>query len=499
MRRRLWLVALALFLVQLGPIGAANAQVEPPPGSIGNVDYYSTLPSTVGAVSINFLTYPDMEVMVVSGRFGLRTYNLNDPLNPVLLDHFTDNELRLPGDTNTTGQTFWQNEDMEVDQRRKLAFMARDPRAYAGSTSNPASVAGVYIMNLQNPANIVLEHFEQLPTGHTSSCINECDFLWTGGPASSTAQSAEWPGGRPIIVTDIRDLDNIVTSPVPIDLFRNDGVTAYSHDVQTDDAGIAWVSGAGGIRGYHTDGRRYVDPVTGVKRVATPLDPVPFAGGKMEASAAPSGFMHNAMRPIDQEYDLPDTRGNRSYRPDELLFGTEEAFGSSTCNGVGQFVISTIKGSQFGQGWKSTPENPFRLQTVGTWNPHQKEGSATSGTCSAHYFDMQDNIVVYSWYAQGTRWLDISDPANPIQVGYYRPTGTSSYAPYFHGDYVYLADINRGVTILALSDDGEAAAAAGEELLAPPMTATQAAAAEADLANWAPDPVLGWACPIPAE
>ena len=41
----------------------------------------------------------------------------------------------------------------------------------------------------------------------------------------------------------------------PVDLFRRDGVTAYSHDVQVDDDGIAWVSGDGGTRGYYTDGR----------------------------------------------------------------------------------------------------------------------------------------------------------------------------------------------------------------------------------------------------
>ena len=41
----------------------------------------------------------------------------------------------------------------------------------------------------------------------------------------------------------------------PVDLFRQDGVTAYSHDVQVDDMGIAWVSGDGGTRGYWTKGR----------------------------------------------------------------------------------------------------------------------------------------------------------------------------------------------------------------------------------------------------
>ena len=64
----------------------------------------------------------------------------------------------------------------------------------------------------------------------------------------------------------------------PVDLFRRDGVTAYSHDVQVDDAGVAWVSGDGGTRGYWTDGRHY-DPVVRRDRNASPLNPVPYAGG----------------------------------------------------------------------------------------------------------------------------------------------------------------------------------------------------------------------------
>ena len=41
-------------------------------------------------------------------------------------------------------------------------------------------------------------------------------------------------------------------SDKPIDIWRNDGYTDYSHDVDEDDEGIAWVSGRGGIRGYAT-------------------------------------------------------------------------------------------------------------------------------------------------------------------------------------------------------------------------------------------------------
>ena len=80
-----------------------------------------------------------------------------------ILDEVTADELRLPGDppvdfSSDPQSTFWQNEDMDVDQRRKLALISRDPRAYKGSTSREpgdpdpngaTNIAGVYVVNVQ--------------------------------------------------------------------------------------------------------------------------------------------------------------------------------------------------------------------------------------------------------------------------------------------------------------------------------------------------------------
>ena len=80
-------------------------------------------------------------------------------------------------------------------------------------------------------------------------------------PPTTKQEQAGWLGGRPIIVTDLRDPSNPVGYPQkPVDLFRQDGVTAYAHDVDVDDAGIAWVAGLGGTRGYYTEGLHW-DPV----------------------------------------------------------------------------------------------------------------------------------------------------------------------------------------------------------------------------------------------
>ena len=142
------------------------------------------------------------------------------------------------------------------------------------------------MVDAKDPAHLKLLSFEQLPTGHTTTCINDCKWLWTGGPFATTTQETQlgWTCGRPIIVTDLRDPRNPKGQPLsPVDLFRRDGVTCYSHDVQVDDAGIASVSGDGGIRGYWTNGR-HRDPLTGESRRATPLNPIPYAGGGLPRS-----------------------------------------------------------------------------------------------------------------------------------------------------------------------------------------------------------------------
>src|SRR4051794_2136480 len=175
--------------------------------------------------------------MMVTGRFGLKSYSLADPAKPVLLDEITSQDLELPGDpatdftVNAPGgspvSTFWQNEDMDVDQARKLVLISRDPRSYRGSTSrepgeadpnNATNIAGVYVVDAKNPADLQMLAFEQLPTGHTTTCINDCKWLWTGGPAATTTQRQaplNWGGGGAVIVTHPRDSPDPGGPPMP--------------------------------------------------------------------------------------------------------------------------------------------------------------------------------------------------------------------------------------------------------------------------------------------
>jgi hypothetical protein len=508
-RTGLVVAAIGALLVTAAPAPAA----EPPPGAIKNLEFITNLPEGQRATAINFLTYghgsKQRDVMLITGRFGLKTYDMADPESPELLDEITNDQLVLPydlslGRTPSASRTFWQNEDMDVDQRRKLAFLSRDPRAFGGSTGSNTDVAGVYIIDAKDPADLQLITFKQLPTGHTTSCVNDCEFLWTGGPASSQSQRDDlgWAGGRPIIVTDLRDPANPISYPTqPVDLFRQDGRTAYAHDVDVDATGVAWVSGLGGMRGYWTDGV-HEDPLSGEVRRATPLDPIPYAGGGFPDDAVdevnnPGGWMHNGLRPAGADVKHGPALGH-GYKPGELVMGTEEDFNSTTCDGEGQFTIASLEGSYDGEGWRSTPENPFRLEKVGTWSPKDKEGTIQLNSCSAHYFDLQDRLVAYGWYGQGTRILDISDPRNPIQVAYFRPNGGNVWASYWYGEYVIVADNARGIDILKLTGGAKRASAAREEVVAPQMSeAQQSFLRETATTELAPDPALGWVCPLP--
>jgi hypothetical protein len=476
-----------------GAVGAALAAVlwcAAPAGAVQkNLEPVKTLPEAKYATAINFLQYGHgrhaRDVMIATGRFGLISYDLRDPARPRRLDSLENEALRLQGDppvdfgdadgSGSPDSTYWQNEDMDVDQRRKLVFMARDPRSFKGKTASDTSVAGVYIVDARDPADLRLLNFTQLPTGHTTTCINGCDYLWTGGPASSDGQKAiGWTGGRPIIVTDVRDPRNPRVIQQPIDLLRDDGETAYSHDVQVDRQGIAWVSGQGGTRGYWTRGRHY-DPLKGHERRATAADPVPYAGGAFEDGATPSGFMHNSAR-----------RGS-------LIMATEEADAPPDCADKAKFTVASLAGSYDGEGWRSTPEHPFRMQTVGQWSPHGQEGTADGVYCSAHYFQVRGRYVAYSWYDQGTRILDISDPANPVQVAYYRPDGGVSWAPYFHDGLIYVADHARGVEVLRVTRGAHR----GREVVAPRISDRHRRLVVASSKGLRPDPQLGWMCPLP--
>ncbi len=366
----------------------ASAGAAPPPEGAAmsdNLEYVTRSPEAQGITEGKFDNVRGKDVLVITGRFGFKTYDVEDPANPELLDEF------IPADLAERG--YWQNEDMELDTKRKLIIGALDPRHTdlgataesacrpGGSTADPDCKAGFSVISYANPSRMEqVGDFVDLPSGHTSSCIQDCKYIWTGGPARDNNPELMWLGpilspskpspftfprlvgdGRPIWVTDLRDARNPVVSDQPVDLWRNDRYTDYSHDVDEDEQGIAWVSGRGGIRGYATDGR-HRDPYQNRWREASPFDPILVAGGGVGGTAQPVMLMHNSGRPTDGSVRADGVKkGN-------VLIGTEEDF--TGCETAGRIVASDLTDSWGGEpASQSTLDKPYRMKPLDTFHP----------------------------------------------------------------------------------------------------------------------------------
>jgi hypothetical protein len=531
MRRRGAWAAAAAGLLLVVPGGAAAA--DPPEGAqmSSNLEYITTVADTRQVVEGKFDTVRGKDVLVLTGRFGFKTLDVSDPTDPQLLDSFIPADLQAGG--------YWQNEDMEIDTRRKLIIGALDPRHTdlgataespcppGGSVRNVNCKSGFYVISYADPSNLrQVGDFVELPSGHTSTCIQDCRYIWTGGPARrddqmwlgpyGTMESAFGPrlvgDGRPIWVTDLTDPDDPEVSDQPVDLWRNDMFTDYSHDVDEDENGIAWVSGRGGIRGYATSGR-HRDPFQNRVRRATPFDPILVAGGGVGGTAQPVMLMHNSGRPTDGAVRASGIKkGN-------VLVGTEEDF-ARPCEESGKIVLSDLTDSWGGEpASQSTLNDPYRMEPLDTFHPQidtPEDDTNPNAGCSAHYFEIEESLLGAGWYGQGLRLLDISDARDVRQVGYYRVTGTTpgsganpssnSWDMAFFDPgrrnrdgarLVYLFDMSRGVEVLRL-DEGAARSASMRSVTAPNQKRDRyAARAVGGLsASTASDGSISYVCPL---
>ncbi|HKE81318.1 MAG TPA: hypothetical protein VKB54_18520 [Solirubrobacteraceae bacterium] len=468
------LLVLATAIVGVGALSAVASAAEPPPGAAisDSLEYVGRVPDSANIVEGKFDRVRGRDVLVTTGRYGFRTYDVSDPTQPKLLGSFQPPEVLGPNG-------YWQDEDMDLDVKRNLIIGALDPRhddvdqascpgigTLGAKNRNPKCRSGFYVISYDDPEHLrQVGDFVELPAGHTTSCVDDCKYVWTGGPARRDDLAGLGPftpggrgDGRPIWVTDLRDAKRPKVFSNPIDLGRNDGLTDYSHDVDVDDDGFAWISGRGGLTGYATAGK-WRDPKTDTVRRARPWDPVLVAGGGLPGGDAgvaqpQTDFIHNSARPLNGKVHAAGVpEGN-------VALMTEEDF-TEPCNQGGRIVAADITSSLGGEGATgSTPEQPFRMTALDSFHPARNAGdtSAPITSCSAHYFEVSGSTLAAGWYGEGLRLIDASDARNLRQVGYYYVTGTDpaanpsslSWDTAWRGDLVYLFDMARGIEVLRL-------------------------------------------------
>ena len=309
---------------------------------------------------------------------------------------------------------------------------SRATRGASATRSHPNGRTGLYIVDVKDPWHPQILTYQWVPAGHTATCINDCRYLWSMGPANNGSHvngqpqdiagvlHPEW-SGVPVFVTDVRDPLHPYTYAQPVDMLRNNNHTAYTHSADVDQHGVVWTSGFGGVRGFWTRGK-HLDPTTGEKRYATAMDPIPYAGGSVHSndpSFATSILEHNAFHRTQAHSDHSSKKvtsaDGRTFNKEDLLYITQENTVSCTSTsggGSGRFVVANLAGSYGGEDWASTvnESNRFFIETIGDYSAKNNPGENPTAGCSAHWFTVLGDMVAIAFYGQGVRILDMSDP-----------------------------------------------------------------------------------------
>ncbi|MEO7803785.1 MAG: hypothetical protein ABIS18_04980, partial [Actinomycetota bacterium] len=253
--------------------------------------------------------------------------------------------------------------------------------------------------------------------GHIANCIVECRYAYVTGARSGL-----------VAIVDLGDPAQMYTQPALVATFHPPAgdpnalfKSGVVHDVNVDSTGLVWLTGSGGVSAYGVGG---LWP-------GTPTAPVQVASNN--TIALNDYILHNSLRP----------------KGGSTLLVTEEVIDFSfdndgDCAAEGRFETYSFTGGV--------------IAPLDSWRVPEKTGLHTNGSsplplvCSAHWFDYRDDgIVSIGWYQQGLRLLDVSNPADIRQVGWFNAPGAIASSGYFHPvttAVVYVADYQRGLDVI---------------------------------------------------
>jgi hypothetical protein len=428
--RRLATALLACTLLA-APAGAA---AQEPVGR--NAQLVTQLPEAAGAIAMEFSE--DSPLLVVSTLKGIHTYDVSDPAAPKPLGF-------LP-------MLIWQNEDMSLVERgkkEKYALVASNG-AVAGLRdttldTDTGGTAGrkLFVVDVSDPASPRLISSVATPTRtHTVSCATrECPFAYSDGRA-----------GGAMSIVDLRD----PRKPVVAGTYKS--VVPSGHDQDGDDAGILWhVGGEGGVA------LDVSDPVNPVALNST--DRSGLASSDFSGRPWNNFILHNSFRP-----NARDFRADRppALRDGNVLLVTEEDYlndGAPQCGDYeGSFQtwhVPFLDAERYRQVNPEGRQGGGTIRPLDRWNTELLDSGETpaGAFCSAHYFDyLDDGFVAQGWYQQGTRILDVRDPTDIKQVGYWFTGAMETWAAYWvpnrlakKDTLVYTADAVRGIDVLRVT------------------------------------------------
>jgi hypothetical protein len=426
---RVLLATLALLAVP------AAAAAQAPVGK--NAELVTQLPEAAGAVALEW--HSKKPLMVLTSDKGLITYDVTDPLSPRRLG-----VLPLAGDG---------NEGMDLVERgdKTYALIGANLAMAAIRGTTPRVITSnrhLLVADVSDPAAPVLVADLELPTRtHTVSCASpECPYAYSDGRS-----------GGAISIVDLAD----PTKPKVAGTYKS--VVPGGHDQDVDEAGVFWHVGVQGSVALDLS-----DPVKPKQLNSTNAAGV--ASSDYTGKPYNNFIHHNSFRPNGDSFD---DRGGDSGEPHvdkgNVLLVTEEDYANTNAPRCGDYEGSF-------QTWRIpyldaeryAAENPDNRPGGGTiepldrWNTELLDSGTTTPAgafCSAHYFDyLPGGFVAQGWYQQGTRILDVRDPKDIKQVGYFFTGAMETWASYWvpkrfakGQTIVYTADHVRGIDVLKVT------------------------------------------------
>ena len=454
MRRPVLVLSAAVLAATASAVPDADAiPVLPPLAASPNVELVANIPGSYAG-----LVFKGDHAYATGFATGLTVFDISTPEQPtpvgaLALPHFENEDVDLCGDT-----LIITNDRAEEDLGAVL---------YSIDISEPSMpvLAGVLPLGLTGSGR---------GPGHIANFVTpDCSQVWVDG-------------GDDVEVLDLSD----PSAPTSLGTFRSwaafgpdpDSPAAFlvTHDTELDRQGNLWSVGGGGIAGYRLTG----DPVNPELLTTSGTDGVNV---DFDATNSPYNdfIIHNSQR----------GRGNVLLVTEEDYVDTDEAQPGS-CNGQGKFETWLVG------------KRPGGTRPLDTWqtelNGFVAGGDAEDSkapvvvNCSSHWFDHRDGLAAVAWYEQGVRLLDVRNPYDIRQVGYYLPVDGATWAAYWApnaDDIIYTADVSRGIDVLRVNNPDDANAATVEAPIPAQWFGPEGAPSGVD--GFRASTLYGWSCVLP--
>ena len=359
-----------------------------------------------------------------------------------------------------------------------LAFMPIDALAGQGSTTlndiwgwtDPMTGTeyavvgrsdGTAFVDVSDPSNPIL--IGDLPLTEGARPSSWRDIKVYNDHAFIVADGSGPHGMQVFDLTQLRKVESMPATFAPVMVY--DQIGSAHNIVINEETGTAYIVGVGGSGETCGGGLHMVN----IKDAANPTFEGCFAD--VATGRRGTGYTHDAQCVI---YHGPDAE----HQGKEICFNANETALSIADVTVKDSTVALSSASYPAvayahQGWLSEDQTYFfmndEIDEVGgavegtrtlIWNvsdlddPQLDREYISSNTSSDHNLYIRGNLMYQSNYGSGLRIFDISDPLDPVEVGFFDPITVVPDAPGFIGSWSNYPYFESGTIVITSIDEG---------------------------------------------